>query len=145
MPVAKAQSPIRRILEEAFNEGNLAVIDELVTPDSVTRSADWGIPSGREGWKQLIATFRTAFPDLCCTIEDEIQMEGRYAAHWTIRGTLEGMLLGNRPTGRTVLVEGMVFAHVAKGRVAEYRILVDRFGMLQQLGLVLPPASLAKR
>jgi hypothetical protein len=74
MSGAKAQSPIWRILEEALNEGNVSVIDELVTPDSDTHSATWGIPSGREGGKQLTATFRTAFPDLCCTIEDEVQM-----------------------------------------------------------------------
>jgi hypothetical protein len=50
------------------------------------------------------------------------------------------MLMGNRPTGRTVRVAGMIHARLAQDRITEFRILVDRLGMLQQLGLVPPTA-----
>lgn len=52
------------------------------------------------------------------------------------------MLLGNLPTGRKVRVEGMIHARLEEDGFAELRILIDRLGMLQQLGLV-PPASMA--
>jgi hypothetical protein len=60
------------MFDKAFNQGNFAVVDELVALDGVTHSATWGMPNNREGLKQLIARFRSAFPDLYCTVEDEI-------------------------------------------------------------------------
>jgi hypothetical protein len=39
----------------------------------------------------------------------------------------------------------MIHARLARDRIAEYWLLVDQFGMLQQLGLVPPPANPADR
>lgn len=139
MPIAEGQTVIQRILDQALNRGDLAVIDQLVAPEAAPRS-EWDTPADRAGLKQLVVALRTAFPDLRCTVEEEIQMGSRSAAHWTLRGTHQGMLMGNRPTGRTVRVEGMIHARMAQDRIAEFRILVDRLGMLQQLGLVPPSA-----
>jgi predicted ester cyclase len=91
-------SLIRRMLEHAFNQGALAVVDELLAPDAVTHIPSWGMPHTREGLKQLIALFRSAFPDLQCTVEEEISTGDRVAAHWVMRGTQIGLFLGNRPS-----------------------------------------------
>ncbi|MEJ2735188.1 MAG: ester cyclase [Anaerolineae bacterium] len=135
MQIAQGQTVIQRILDQALNRGDLAVIDQLVAPEAAPRSG-WDTPASRAELKQLVLALRTAFPDLRCTVEDEIQMGSKSAAHWTLCGTHQGMLMGNRPTGRTVRVEGMIHARMAQDRIAEFRILVDRLGMLQQLGLV---------
>jgi steroid delta-isomerase-like uncharacterized protein len=95
----------------------------------------------REGLKQLIAMFRTAFPDLHCTVEDEISEGNKVAAHWTMRGTHKGPLLGNRPTNRQIMVQGMIFARTENGRIAEGWTLLDQMSILQQLGIVPPPLS----
>ncbi len=137
MPAAK--SLVQRIFNQAFNQGNLTVVDELVAPDGVTHSLPWGLPAGRQGLKQWITIFRTAFPDLHCTVEDEINAGDKLAAHWTMRGTHQGPLLGNRPTGRPIVVQGLIFARIENDRIAEDWILVDQMGMLQQLGIVPPP------
>jgi predicted ester cyclase len=139
MLLAAGQTVIQRSLEEAFNQGDLAVIDTLVAPEA-SSSSGWHAPSDRAGLRELVVGLRTAFPDMRCTVEDEIQVGGKVAARWTMRGTHLGMLLGNRPTGRSVRVEGMIHARLIEDRVSEFQILVDRLGMLQQLGLV-PPAS----
>ena len=91
------------------------------------------------GFKQLIATFRLAFPDLHCTVEDEIYERDRVAAHWTMRGTHQGSFLGNPPTGRPITVQGIIFARLRNGQIVENWTLVDQMGMLQQLGII-PPA-----
>ncbi len=36
------QSPFYRILEEAFNQGNLDAVDELLTPDHFAHNASGG-------------------------------------------------------------------------------------------------------
>ncbi len=81
----------------------------------------------------------TAFPDLQCTVEDEIYVGDQFAAHWTMRGTHNGSFLGNPPTGRRVMVQGLIFARTAHGRISEAWTLIDQMGILQQLGLVPPP------
>ena len=134
-----AKSLVRRIFDQAFNGGDLTVVDELVAVDSVSRTMSWDIPTGRLGFKQWIATLRLAFPDLHCTVEDEICEQNKVAAHWTMQGTHQGPLQGNRPTGRPITVQGIIFARLANGQIVENWILVDQMSMLQQLGIVPPP------
>jgi steroid delta-isomerase-like uncharacterized protein len=139
--IARPDSLIRRMLDNAFNQGRVAAVDELVAPYGVTHSPAWGMPNNREGLKQLIAMFRSAFPDLYCTVEDEINEGDKLAAHWTLRGTHQGLFLGNPPTSRPIVVQGMIFARTADGKIAEGWTLVDQMGMLQQLGIVPPPRT----
>ena len=141
MPDDRTDSLIHRIFDQAFNQGTLAVVDEVVAPDGVTHTPTWGIPNNREGFKQLIAMFRSAFPDLQCTVEDEINEGDKVAAHWTIRGTHTGLFLGNRPTSRPMVVQGMMFAHAANGQITEGWTLIDQMSILQQLGIVPPTRS----
>lgn len=133
------KSMIRRILDEAFNQGNLAIVDELVAPDSISHHMSWGMPANRMGLKQLIAMFRTAFPDLSCTVDDEINQGDKVAAHWTMRGTHKGLFLGNSPTNKSIVVQGLIYARIENGQVIENWTLIDQMSILQQLGLVPPP------
>jgi len=140
---AQGKSIIRRVLDEAFNQGNLTIVDELVAPDSISHHSSLGTPANRTGLKHLIAMFRTAFPDLSCKVEDEITQDNKVAAHWTMRGTHKGRFLGNPPTNKPILVQGLIYARIEKHQVVENWILVDEMGMLQQLGLVPSPRSTA--
>ena len=138
MPAAR--SLIRQIFEQAFNQGNLAVVDELLSPDHLKHNAFGGAPNGPRGLKLMIMMFRTAFPDLLCTIEDEIREGDKVAAHFTMQGTHQGSFLGNPPTGRQVKALGIIFARTENGQIVEDWTLTDQLGILQQLGLIPPPA-----
>jgi predicted ester cyclase len=140
MPHEPNGSLIKRIFEEAFNQGNLAVVDELLAPGHQAHNAFGGAPSGPQGLKWQIVMFRSAFSDLHCTVEEEIEEDDRFSAHWTMRGTHKGSFLGNPPTGRPVTVLGIIFARTENGRMIEDWTLIDQLGILQQLGLV-PPAG----
>jgi steroid delta-isomerase-like uncharacterized protein len=139
MPIAQSDSIIRRMIDTAFNQGNFPAVEELLAPDSITHITAWGMPNNRLGLKHLIAGFRTAFPDLHCTVEDEIYADNKVAAHWTMRGTHLGLFFGNQPTGRPVVVQGIIFARIESDQIAENWTLIDQIGMLQQLGIVPPP------
>ena len=131
-------SIIQLIFDKAFNEGDLTIIDEFLSPDHLAHSTFGGAPNGPQGFKWLVVQFRSAFPDLRCTIEDEIKVGEKAAAHFTMRGTHKGSFLGNLPTGRTVLVRGIIFARIENGQMVEDWTLIDQLGILQQLGLVPP-------
>ena len=135
----QSQSILHRIFDAAFNQGNLTAIDELVSHKSITHTTNWGMPAGRIGLKQLIATLRTAFPDLHCTLEDEIIQGDKVAAHWTMQGTHKGLFLGNSPTNKPVVVQGLIYVRVENGQIIENWTMIDQLGVLQQLGLVPPP------
>lgn len=136
MPFPQSQSPIRRIFGEAFNHGQLSVVDEELSPAQLTRNFDDGASNSKEGFKWLIGTFRTAFPDLYCTVEDEIREGEKLAAHWTMSGTHEGPFLGNSPTGKHMKIQGVIFARLVDGMIAEYWMRFDQYGLLQQLGII---------
>jgi len=70
---------IRKIIEEAWNKSNLDVLDELFASDYVYHIPPLPDVEGLKAYKQRIASYRNAFPDLQITI-DEIAIEGNTAA-----------------------------------------------------------------
>jgi predicted SnoaL-like aldol condensation-catalyzing enzyme len=73
----------RRVWEEVFNKGNLAIIPELIAPDYVYRSPLGMEVKGPEGFKQMVTRVRTAFPDIHFTIEDIIAEEDKVVTRFT--------------------------------------------------------------
>ena len=55
---------ISTFVEEVINQGQLERADDLVAVDFVEVDPLPGQPQGREGLKQVINAFRTAFPDI---------------------------------------------------------------------------------
>ena len=134
-----ASSLAHAIFDQAFNQGKLAIVDELVSVEATSHIAGWNVPANRLGLKQMIATLRAAFPDLHCTLAEEIESDSKSAALWTLRGSHQGSFLGSSPTGRLVAVQGFIFLRTAGGQIVENWLLVDQMTMLQQLGIIPPP------
>ena len=134
---ADTKAIARRLLEEAFNSGNLAVVDELVAPEFVNYDAALPEPTrGIEAAKSSIGGYRDAFPDLRMTVEQQIA-EGEYVTtRWTGRGTHEGDLFGMSATGKQAAVTGITIDRIVDGRIVESRTNWDTLGLMQQLGVV---------
>jgi hypothetical protein len=63
----------RRWVEGLFNEGNLGVADEILSPDFVLHAPfDPRELRGSDAVKQFVSAYRQAFPDGHTTIEDQI-------------------------------------------------------------------------
>ncbi len=127
----------RRFLEEAFNSGNLAVVDELVAPEFVNHDAALPEPTtGIEAAKASINGYREAFPDLRLTIEQQLA-EGEYVAtRWSARGTHQGDLMGIAPTGKQATVTGITIDRIVDGKFVESWTNWDTLGLMQQLGVI---------
>ncbi len=123
---------VRRYRQELMNEGNLNVVDELF-PD---RFAVNGQEMSPESFKPLAAIWRTAFPDMCYTLEHILAVGDMVVEHWTARGTHRGSLFGIAPTGKSYVAMGINIHHVADGKIVEIWEVCDALGMLQQLGIV---------
>ena len=132
----------RRFFEELWNGRQLAVADEIVAVDCVTRqlrSSDGPMPSaprGPEALKDHIRSWLAAFPDLAWEIETVVT-DGERVATWAIaRGTHQGHWLGIAPTMRRVAVRCVVLQRIVGGRIVEDWVVTESLGLFQQLGLV---------
>jgi predicted ester cyclase len=80
---------VRRMYEEAWNQGRLEVIDEICPPDYVG-IGPYGNEVGPEAVKRGVNARRTGFPDIHVTIDDLLAEGDKVVAHLTFRGTHEG-------------------------------------------------------
>ena len=80
--------------------------------------------------------YRSVFPDLRFSIEDMIVSGDQVVVCHTARGTHRGELMKAPPTGREVVVIGISILRIQGGKIVELRIIWDKLGMLQQLGIV---------
>ena len=127
----------RRVYEEVWNGGNLAVVDELVAANYVDHDQDPnGTLEGVEGPKQSVTMYRTAFLDVHFTIEDQIAEGDLLVTRWTARGTHQGAFRGIPATGKQAVVTGISISRVADGKFIEGWTNFDALGLLQQLGAV---------
>lgn len=131
------QAIFRRVMEEGFGQGNLAVLDELMAPSFIEHEA--GAGDGREGAKAIVTMLHTAFPDLRVTIEEMSADGEKLWARVTFDGTHTGDLLGTPPTGKRVRVEAIDLCRFSAGKLAEHWGVFDRMGMMEQVGVIAHP------
>ncbi|MFL5700011.1 MAG: ester cyclase [Ktedonobacteraceae bacterium] len=118
MPAEANKALMRRLFEEGFHSGKLAVVDEIFHPNFVDRSTPEQ-PPGTEGVKDYISMVRTGFPDISITIEDLVAEEERVVVRTTWRGTHLGEYEGIAPTGKQVRRSMIQIFHVKDGKLLE--------------------------
>jgi steroid delta-isomerase-like uncharacterized protein len=140
MTLADNKALVRRLFDEVWNTGNVALVDDLLAPDFVDHAAQMGggDPT-RDGFKTQVRLFRTAFPDGRSQIEDLIAEDDRVVARWTDGGTQRGEWMGVPPTGKRVTMSGIDVYRIEQGRIAEFWCSEDELGLLRQLGALQPP------
>jgi len=126
---------IRTFIEEAFNNGNLSILDEIIHPDYRFSSPDSRI-NGIGQLKEFIQSFRTAFPDLKLRIDDIFASGDRTCTSFTLTGTHEENFMGIPPTKKAVEVQGVVISKFQENKISEEWEILDNFGFFQQLGVV---------
>jgi steroid delta-isomerase-like uncharacterized protein len=134
----KNKALVRRYLEEVFNKENLAVIDEIDSPDYVAHLSGYP-PLNREGLKETLTIFRAAFPDLRVTIEDLVAEGDKVVHRSTFNGTHRGNFQGIPATGKAFAITGMNISRISSGKIVEDWNLIDFLGLMQQIGVVPPP------
>ena len=135
---------VRRLIEVVWNQGNLAVFDELYAPNFIFH--DPGLPHvrTREDDKRWIAGILKSFPDFHITIEDLIAEGDRVVVRMTGRGTNIGDILAPSPhpaTGKQVTITGIAIARISNDQFVEFWHQVDWLGLFQQLGLIPVPGQ----
>jgi predicted ester cyclase len=127
----------RRIIEEGFNQGNLAVVDELVAPSA--REHQRGAGDGIEGTKNTIKYLRSVFPDFKITIDEVVVSGDKVWARQKGGGTNLGSFAGHPPTGVKAFIDVIDVVRIEDGKIVEHWGVPDQLGMMLQLGHIPQP------
>ena len=131
MSVEESRVIVGRLYEEAWDRGDLEVVDELVAESFWDHHHGQGGPESLRG---VIGSLRTTFPDMRFSVEDRVVEGSKVTTRFAISGTDEGGLLGLPATGRRVEFGGIFVDRVEGGKVAEHWGVSDMVGLLRQLG-----------
>ena len=120
-----------RFIEEAWNKGDLSVLDELCDPNIITEQ------------KQGVTSWRAAFPDLQMTVDEISAGNNKVTVEWTITGTHQGKFMGVAATGKKVKYSGIGVATFAGGKLSKTSVAFDSLNLWRQLGVdpPQPPAA----
>jgi predicted ester cyclase len=128
---------VTRWADEVLNQGKLDVVDELFAEEFT-----WEMPfsteplHGPEAMKQTVATFLAAFSDFHVDIEEVLGEGDKVALKYTASGTNDGELQGNAPTGAQASWYVQHIFTLRDRRIVADVTVLDRLGLLEQLGLV---------
>jgi len=127
---------------EAWNEGNLALVDELFAPEYVSHNIRTNEDEvGLALEKESVTSFRTQFPDVNLTFDETIRMGDKTVSRWTITGTNTGPMGEIPPTGKKVRFSGITIQRYVAGKIVERWEASDRLTLMQQLGFTLTPPA----
>jgi predicted ester cyclase len=140
--MSSAEELARRLIEEGFNNGDLGVADDVISPDHVEHQyfgADHA--PGAEGVKAVISSLRRAFSDFHLAIDDLVVDGDKVWLRMKGTGTNDGSFMGHPPTGRRMHTDVFDVVRVEDGRIVEHWGVPDRLSTLFQLGLAQPPSG----
>jgi steroid delta-isomerase-like uncharacterized protein len=119
---------VERYLAEVLNGANPRTAAELIA---------------NETFRQRVATFRTAFPDVQVRIHHLFTEGELVGVHLTGHGTHRGLFQGCPPTGRQWTATCTSIYRVVAGRIADLRENWDLLAIMEQLGCVQRAASVS--
>ncbi len=127
---------IVRRRNEAFNQRNLDVFDEIIAADCPWDAGNPESPTGPKAFRQMAEANIAVFPDLHIDIVDMVAEGDKIMVLWTQTGTMKGPFAdGTPPTGKTVKVDGFAYSRIANGKIVEQFYTFDRLDMNRQLGI----------
>ena len=126
---------------EAFSTGNTDSLGNCLAEDAIDHAMDTMITKkqGAEGLKEMIAAYRTAFPDLKLTVKAMATSGDTLLSYITMSGTNTGMMMGMPATNKSINIEGADMVVFKDGKAVEHWGVEDDWGMMKQLGLMPPP------
>jgi len=131
--LAENKAVVLRSEAELWSKGNLAVADELYSPEYVCHfvaGPDW---KGIDGIKAEVKQHRASFPDWNETVDDIIAEGDKVVIRFTSTGTQRGDFDGFKATGRKVTIQEVAIFRLVRGKIVEQWGMPDIHGLIEQL------------
>jgi len=133
----------KQVLEAAFNQGDLSVIDQYAAADGVDHQEPPGTDF-RQHLKEVVTRMRTGMPDLHFEVHDILAEGDIVAFRSTMTGTHTGVFdtgMGRvlPPTGHKISVPHMHFLRFVDGKNTDLWHVWDIASMMRQMGAMPQP------
>jgi steroid delta-isomerase-like uncharacterized protein len=92
--------------------------------------------SGPEGIRTWLNSVLHAFPNIHYTLIDYVENDDRLVLHWLAEGNHHGSFLKIPASGRQVIINGISFLKIEKGKIKEGKLFWDLADVLRQIGLL---------
>lgn len=127
----------KKFIEEIYSKGDLKQIEQLCSQDIKLRDpATPNFKSGLSNFKEHENMYKTAFPNKALKIDNIIAAQDWVIVHWTCQGTQKGTFQDHPATNKNFKISGISCLRIASGKICEIDQVWDRYGLLEQLGIV---------
>jgi len=125
---------VKRAHAEVWNKGNMAVVNEIYSPDYI---AHWitGGDTNLEALKNMINEARKTFPDIKEEIIHIVAEGDLVITHFNSSGTMTGPMGNIPPTGKKGSRPEIAVHRIKDGKIVEQWTVADLLSMLNQLGI----------
>ena len=144
MSAQENRENMRRVLEEAFGQGKVQIVDEVLHPDFVCwdPNSESGEIRGADTIKGEIEYFRNAVPDLTYTVGDQVVEGDKVVSRYTVSGTHQGEFFGVAATGKRIEMTGInIDRFDESGKLVEEWPEYDLLGAMKQMGAIPEPTQ----
>jgi steroid delta-isomerase-like uncharacterized protein len=132
---------VEMLFESCFSQGKLGLLDQLVASDYTGPQGS----KGPDGFRAIVVTLRTGFPDIHYTLDDLVAEGDRVAVRWHWTGTNKGPYRAFPASGKAFTNPGMGIFTFKDGKIVAAALETDRLGFLEQMGVVAPGVGLGPR
>ncbi len=127
---------VRRLTQEGFVGGDVALIDELVAQDCVDHDPMQGQGQGRDGQRQTCQMVVDGLSDRSTPQHDLVDAGDTVVESWIFQGTHTGQFMGIPATGKQLSVRGIEVWRLADGKIVERWGVIDSGAVMAQLGVL---------
>jgi steroid delta-isomerase-like uncharacterized protein len=121
---------------DLINAGDVDRFIDLLADDFVEHEEMPGMPTGREGTRQLFKMLAAGFPDMNWDPQDILVDGDKAVSRVQFTGTNAGEFMGMPATGKSVSVQVIDIVRFGEdGLAREHWGVFDMMGMMQQLGV----------
>lgn len=139
--VAENKELVRRFYKEVYVDWNMALVEEVVSPQFTSHDWPEGGPTGPRAFRDYYDDLRSTVPDARYEVDDLIAEGDRVVVRWRLFGTHKGDFRGIAPTGRPITLKGIAIYRVDGGKLMERWVVSDLYGVLEQIRGTSPKAA----
>ena len=109
----KNMNTVRRLLQEVWTQGNLALLPELLAENALSRPMpQMGALKGPDEYMNFIAVYKGAFQDMSFSIEDQFAADNKVATRWVATVTdATAEAGGGSGSGEQISIDGTTITH----------------------------------
>ncbi len=135
---------VRRVVEDVWNRGDLALADALIAPGYVNHGGLIpDVAHGPEAIKIAVALYRSAFPTFHITVEVLVAEGAMVELRWAARRAPPAARADDAADSEGEALRGTTRSRLADDQIAESWMSWDRAAVLRDLGRV--PAEAGPR